>query len=220
MIIRYTGHACFKIMDGDTGYSIMFDPYKPGSVPGFRDIKDIASEIHCSHTHADHFGIDSVRIEKRGDSPFRVEYIDTYHDPEKGALRGENRIYIVTNTKTGEKLIHYGDIGEKIDDLLTEENMKLLKDADIALIPIGGTYTYDMNEALELIDRTTPELAMPMHYRSEIAGFGLPEIDTLEKFIDLASKSGKKVSVGRVSYINTGDIDLDCDILALRPHNI
>ncbi|MBQ9272500.1 MAG: MBL fold metallo-hydrolase [Mogibacterium sp.] len=220
MIIRYTGHACFKIMDEKTGYSIMFDPYKPGSVPGFRDIKDIASEVHASHMHDDHFGIECVRLEKRGESPYKVEYIDTYHDPEKGAHRGENRIYIITDKTTGEKLVHYGDIGEKIDDLLTEENMALLGNADIALVPIGGTYTYDMDEALELINRTTPKLAMPMHYRSEIAGFGLPEIGTLEKFIDLASKSGKKVFVGRVSYINTGDIDLDCDILALKPHNI
>ena len=40
MIIKYAGHACFKILDEETGYSIVFDPYEPGSVKGFRDIID------------------------------------------------------------------------------------------------------------------------------------------------------------------------------------
>ena len=110
-------------------------------------------------------------------------------------------------------------IGEKFEDLLTDENLALLKDADIALVPVGGVYTYDMFEALELIDRTTPKLAIPMHFRSEIAGFGLPNIDSLEKFMDTAAGKGKKVGISRVSFINTGDIELGSDILVLRPQN-
>ncbi len=220
MIIRYTGHSCFKIYDDSTGYSIIFDPYKPGSVPGYHDIKDIASEVLSSHMHDDHCGAECIQIEPKEKSPYRVEVIDTFHDPEKGALRGENRIHIVTHEATGEKLIHYGDIGEKLDDLLTEENLALLKDADIALIPVGGYYTYDMQQAMDLIERTSPKLVIPMHFRSEIAGFGYPNIDTIEKFIEFAPKAGKKVGVARVSYINTGDIDLGFDILVLKPHNI
>ncbi|MBQ3429073.1 MAG: MBL fold metallo-hydrolase [Mogibacterium sp.] len=219
MIIKYIGHACFKILDDKTGYSIILDPYRYGSVPGFGKIVDVASEVLCSHGHDDHAGSEHVKIEPKEESPFKVEYIDTFHDPEKGALRGENRIYVITNKRTGEKLVHYGDIGEKFEDLLTEENLVLLKDADIALVPVGGVYTYDMLEALELIDRTTPKLAIPMHFRSEIAGFGLPNIDSLEKFMDTAAGKGKKVGISRVSFINTGDIELGSDILVLRPQN-
>ena len=54
MIIKYVGHACFKILDEETGYSIVFDPYKPLSVKGFGKIKDAASEVLCSHEHSDH----------------------------------------------------------------------------------------------------------------------------------------------------------------------
>lgn len=219
MIIKYTGHACFKLLDDETGYSIIFDPYKYGSVPGFGRIADTASEVLCSHKHGDHYGTEHVTIEPKPESPFRVETIDTFHDPEKGKLRGNNRIHIITNKKTGEKLVHYGDIGEKIDDLLTEENLALLKDADIALVPIGGVYTYDMFEALDLAGRTNPKLFIPMHFRSETAGFGLPNIGSIEKFIDTAAEKGKRINVARVSFINTGDIDLDCDILVLRPQN-
>ena len=219
MIIKYIGHSCFKILDDETGYSIVLDPYRYGSVPGFGRIVDVASEVLCSHGHDDHAGSEHVTIEPKDESPFSVECIDTFHDPEKGRLRGLNRIYVITNKKTGEKLVHYGDIGEVLDDLLTEENLSLLKDADIALVPVGGVYTYNMLEALELIDRTTPKLVVPMHFRSEIAGFGLPNIDSIEMFMNKAAEKGKKLSIARVSFINTGDIDLGCDILVLRPQN-
>lgn len=220
MIIKYTGHSCFKIFDDETGYSIILDPYKDGSVPGFGRISDVASEVLCSHEHGDHNGREHITTEPKDGSPFKIEYIDTFHDPEKGALRGVNRIYVITNTRTGEKLVHYGDIGEIIDDLLTEENLALLKDADIALVPVGGVYTYDIAEALELIDRTEPKLVVPMHFRSAVAGFGLPNIDSIEMFIDAAAKKGERVGVSKLSFINTGDIDLNCDILVLRPQNV
>ena len=220
MIIKYTGHSCFKIFDDETGYSVILDPYKDGSVPGFGRISDVASEVLCSHEHGDHNGREHITTEPKDGSPFKIEYIDTFHDPEKGALRGVNRIYVITNTRTGEKLVHYGDIGEIIDDLLTEENLALLKDADIDLVPVGGVYTYDIAEALELIDRTEPKLVVPMHFRSAVAGFGLPNIDSIEMFIDAAAKKGERVGVSKLSFINTGDIDLNCDILVLRPQNV
>ena len=219
MIIKYIGHSCFKILDDETGYSIVLDPYKDGSVPGFGKIVDVASEVLCSHGHGDHAGSEHVKIEPKDESPYDVKWIDTYHDPLKGVLRGKNRIYIITNKATGEKLVHYGDIGEKLNRLLTDANLELLKDADIALMPVGGVYTYDMGQAFELAERTTPKLMIPMHFRSDVAGFGLPNIDSIEKFIDEAVKKSKKIAAAKVSFINTGDIDPGCDILVLRPQN-
>ena len=35
--IQYLGHACFQI--GCDGYSLVLDPFAPGSVLGFRDIQ-------------------------------------------------------------------------------------------------------------------------------------------------------------------------------------
>jgi len=86
-------------------------------------------------------------------------------------------------------------------------------------VPVGGVYTYNRFEALELIDRTAPKLVIPMHFRSEVAGFDFPHIDSIEMFIDTAVKEGRKLSVSKISFINTGDIDLGCDILVLRPQN-
>ena len=220
MLIRYTGQACFKLRDNTTGYSVVFDPYQPDSVPGFHRIVDTASEVLCSHDHFDHNSRDSLIIEPAENSPYEISFIDTWHDPEKGALRGPNRIYIVTDKRTGERLIHYGDIGEVMDDLLTEENMALLKDADVALIPVGGTYTYDADQAIELIRRTTPKIAVPMHFRTETGFFGLSNIGSIEDFLTKAQKAGIRVNISKVSFYDTEAYDLEDCILALRPQNV
>ena len=219
MLIKYTGHACFKVKDDETGYSIIFDPYEPDSVPGFHRIVDSASKVLCSHDHFDHNSTDSVKIIPNDADPFEIQYIDTWHDPEKGSLRGPNRIHILTDRKTGKRLIHYGDIGEVMDDLLTEENMALLKNADVALIPVGGTYTYDADEAIELIRRTTPKIAVPMHYRSH-GGFGLPNIGTVEDFMVKAHNAGLNIRVLNAWFFETEENDVGECVLAIRPENI
>ena len=38
MLIKYVGHSCFKIRDNETGYSIVLDPFKHGSVEGYGKI--------------------------------------------------------------------------------------------------------------------------------------------------------------------------------------
>ena len=220
MIVKYIGHACFKVRDNETGYSIIFDPYKPGSVPGFHDIVDAASEVICSHEHFDHNCRDAVMIEPKDESPFDITVIETWHDPEKGALRGSNNITIVTDKRNGEKLIHYGDIGEVMDDLLTPENLRLLSGAGIALIPVGGTYTYDEDEALELIRRTEPKIAVPMHFRTETGVFGFPNIGSIESFIVKARKADIPVHIAKVCFYDTSEYDLSGCILALRPQNV
>ena len=53
------------------------------------------------------------------------------------------------------------------DTDITEEN-KSVK-CDIALVPVGGTYTMTYYEAAELVNNIKPEKAIPMHY-AEIVG--------------------------------------------------
>ncbi len=37
---------------------------------------------------------------------------------------------------------------------------------DIALVPVGGTYTMDARKAAELVNLIRPEVAIPVHYGS------------------------------------------------------
>lgn len=220
MLIRYIGHACFKIRDNETGYSIMIDPYQPDSVRGFGKIVDTASEILCSHEHFDHNSRESVVLEPRDDSPFIVEVIDGWHDDRQGDLRGPNRIYVITEKSTGTKLIHYGDTGQSAQELLTDENVRLLRDADVALIPVGGTYTIDADEAIELIRKTSPSIAVPMHFRIDAAPIGLENIGSIEDFITKAQKAGMNIRSSSVSFYDTSLISDEKCILALRPSNM
>ncbi len=45
--------------------------------------------------------------------------------------------------------------------------------ADVAFVPIGGTYTCDVMEAAGLVKKIRPQLAVPMHY-GFVAGVGTP----------------------------------------------
>lgn len=219
MIIKYIGHACFKIQDKKTGFSIIFDPYKEGVVPGYAPIKDTANMILCSHEHDDHFGLESVLKQDNDNNPYSIQVIETYHDPEKGKLRGKNKIHIATNKTSGIKIIHYGDLGEKLEDLLTDENLKLLKNADVAFIPVGDIYTYDAKQALALLKATTPDIMVPMHFRCDESKFGYPNIDSLENFLDEALAQDMKIyNADTYSYDFSQNKFSKC-ILVMRPEN-
>jgi len=40
--------------------------------------------------------------------------------------------------------------------------------ADVALLPVGGTYTMNAKEAAEATDRIKPRIAVPMHWGSVV----------------------------------------------------
>ncbi len=220
MIIKYIGHACFKIKDEDTGYSIIFDPYKEGIVPGYRPVKEIANMVLCSHNHDDHCGIENIIKEESDNNPYKIQVIETYHDPEKGELRGKNMIHIVTHKATGEKLVHYGDIGETIEDLLTEDNLNILRDADIALIPVGGKYTYDAKQALALLERTAPKTMIPMHYSCDTPKYGYTDIDTIESFLDEVAFQNKKLYSESTHSYDSSQNNFSNGILIIKPKNV
>ena len=46
---------------------------------------------------------------------------------------------------------------------------------DICFVPIGGTYTMDVDEAIEYINFIKPELAIPIHYGSIVGDLSLGE---------------------------------------------
>ena len=206
MLIEYIGHSCFKITDEKTGYAIVFDPYKPGSVPGYSEICEKADLVLCSHKHDDHYGKRSVELKPMTKCPFSIEKIHCYHDPEKGSLRGENSIHIVTLERTGETVIHYGDLGEDLDEFLDFKTERRLSGADLALIPVGGYYTIDKDQAVDLIKRTAPKMAIPMHFRSEKYGFGYPEIGTIEDFVRAAVSGGLDLIASNGPGFDTKDI--------------
>ena len=50
---------------------------------------------------------------------------------------------------------------------MTQDNKAV--SCDIAMVPIGGTYTMDASEAADLIGHIKPKVAIPTHY-NDIVG--------------------------------------------------
>lgn len=103
--ITWNGHSCFTVEKD--GFSIVFDPYGPNTVPGLAPLSLTADMVLCSHEHSDHGYTDAVTLKHSGTkNPFSITKIDTWHDPEQGALRGPNRIHILESD--GLKIAHMG----------------------------------------------------------------------------------------------------------------
>ena len=165
MKLTWIGHACFKIEA--EGVSIVVDPYAKGSVPGLSDVDEEAHLIFCTHEHGDHNGRDQVKeLDLPGDDhPYNILGFQTFHDDKNGSLRGMNTIFVIEYK--GLRIAHMGDVG----CALTNEQLFLLKNVDVLLIPVGGTFTVTAKQAREMVDQIGPKVVVPMHYRSDAFGY-------------------------------------------------
>jgi L-ascorbate metabolism protein UlaG (beta-lactamase superfamily) len=175
MKIEWFGHSCFRIDD-----SLVIDPYKDGSVPGYNQLRLSADEVICTHEHADHSGRECVKLSDKK-CPLKIDSLPSWHDDQQGALRGPNTVFVVTNGT--EKLVHLGDLGHFPDD----ELLAAISGADYLLIPVGGHYTIDAEMAAKICEAAQPKTIIPMHYRWGEHGY--PEIGTLDLFLEAIKKT-------------------------------
>ncbi len=175
MKITWYGHACFALESADG--RVVFDPYAPGKVPGWKLPELEAELVLCSHGHTDHSWAEGVTLSGR---PFTgsVTQIPSFHDDRGGALRGENTISVVEAEDL--RIAHMGDIG----CMLTAEQLSALGRVDLMMIPVGGHYTVDAREAWEIVQAVKPGIVIPMHFRGR--GFGFPVIGKVEPFLKFA----------------------------------
>jgi L-ascorbate metabolism protein UlaG (beta-lactamase superfamily) len=183
MIITWYGHSCFKIQTrpqrGSEEVTIFTDPFDKSI--GLKPPQGNADIVLISHSHSDHNNSSSLKgnpflIDAGGEYSVKevlIEGISSYHDNEKGALRGLNNIYTIKSE--GMTICHLGDLGH----ILTEDQVEDIGDIDVLMIPIGGKYTLDAKEAEKVIAQIDPKVIIPMHYK--IPGLNL-DIDDKEKF--------------------------------------
>ncbi|MCQ2571256.1 MAG: MBL fold metallo-hydrolase [Candidatus Saccharibacteria bacterium] len=170
MKIEWFGHSCFRIND-----SLVIDPFKAGSVPGYGTLDLAADKVICTHEHADHSGRECVKL-SGAECALTVTEIASWHDDQQGALRGANTIFVVESD--GEKLVHLGDLGH----FPNEEQLAAISGGDYLLIPVGGHYTIDGVMAAKICEAAKPKTIIPMHYRWGEHGYS--EISTLDGFLD------------------------------------
>jgi L-ascorbate metabolism protein UlaG (beta-lactamase superfamily) len=185
MKVQWYGHAAFLITS-DEGIKIMIDPYEPGAFGGqlsYGKIKDQADIVLTSHDHADHNytqdlpGTPQV-IKGSGSKTIKgilMKGVSTYHDPSKGSERGANTIFTIKINNI--QLCHLGDLGH----LLSDKELAEIGPVEILLIPVGGFFTIDPEEATRVAEQTRPRILIPMHFKTEKCGFPIAPVENFLK---------------------------------------
>ena len=179
MKIRWFGHSCFLLEAAD-GTKVITDPFDESV--GYPIPEEEPDVVTVSHEHFDHNAVDVLEgspevVKGVGEKKIKgiaFKGIKSFHDKTKGAQRGPNTIFVFAID--GIRFCHLGDLGH----LLTNDQEKEIGELDVLLIPVGGTYTIDGREAIEVSKQLNPKLIIPMHYRTEVCNIG---IDSCEKFL-------------------------------------
>lgn len=164
MVIEWIAHACFRVTLED-GRCLVFDPF---CNIGYQMPKIRADLVTVSHGHFDHNAVDALTgdfrvFDKAGTyavDGVEIRGIPSFHDDAHGEKRGGNLIFRVR--AEGLTLTHLGDLGHVPDETLYQE----LVGTDVLMIPVGGNYTIDAVQALEICRRVEPNIILPMHYKT------------------------------------------------------
>jgi len=178
MEIVWLGHSCFRIRGKEA--TIVTDPFD--KTLGYPLRKPTASIVTVSHNHPQHSFVDGVAGDPRvvtrpGEYDIANVFINgiaTYHDNEKGAVRGKNTVFFMEIDEV--KVCHLGDIGH----VPTAEQIEQMSGVDILMVPVGGLSTINAAAAAETIGLLEPKLVIPMHYKTEVVKM---ELEPLEHFI-------------------------------------
>lgn len=199
MKIKWLGHSSFKLTES-TGVSVVTDPYDEIDV-GIPFPEISADIVTISHDHFDHNKAVNVKDYKllfNGTGMHEIDGVDvsgflSYHDSQKGALRGKNIVFRFR--MDGVEVCHLGDIGEKLSPMLAE----LIGSINVLLIPIGGRYTIDADMAKDYVDFLMPDVVIPMHYMQD--GYST-ELDELEDFL-------KKFDRDSIECLDNDEVEFD-----------
>jgi L-ascorbate metabolism protein UlaG (beta-lactamase superfamily) len=180
MVITWYGQSCFKVQSGDT--ILVTDPFDKGI--GLTPPRGQANIVTVSHQHFDHNNLEALAASAPfvidGPGEYEVKGVNvtgllTYHDQKEGKERGLNTAYVIE--MEGIKICHLGDIGQaKLDN----SQVEIIDGIDILMIPVGGIYTVNGEEAADLISQIEPKIVIPMHYK--IPGLAI-KLEGLEEFL-------------------------------------
>ena len=216
MDIRFLGHACFELTEGDT--RVLVDPFLTGNPKAAVEAGDVdPTHIFLTHGHADHIG-DTVDIAKRtgAQTVAIVELanelgesgVENVADPNIGGTiefeGGWVRLTPAWHTAVspsgtphtpaglvinlgGKTVYHLGDTALFSDLALPGRRDSI----DVALMCIGGHYTMDRHDAVAAAELVGAKQVIPCHYDT------FPPIETdAEAFkSDVESRTSSEVVI-------------------------
>jgi L-ascorbate metabolism protein UlaG (beta-lactamase superfamily) len=215
MDVRFLGHACFTLSDGEA--TVLIDPFLTGNPKAAIAAEDVAATtILLTHGHADHIG-DTVPIAKRtGATVVAIvelageigdEGVDV-RDPNLGGTVkfdwGWVKLVPAWHTSTTPKgtvntpaglLVNFKDtVIYHVGDTCLFSDLQLVgkrSPIDVALVPIGGHYTMDRTDAVDACGLIGAKAVVPCHYDT----FPPIETDSQAFKSDVESAHGSHVVV-------------------------
>lgn len=166
--IEYFGHSSFGISDSE-GMKIVTDPYDP--IVGYTFPSISTQVLTVSHDHFDHNYVAALQGYNQlinattgsfTNGDIKIEGIASWHDTTQGSERGPNTIY--TYEINNIKVCHLGDFGE---EELSKEQINSIGKIDVLMIPVGGFFTINSDEAIRVINSINPKVVIPMHYGTD-----------------------------------------------------
>jgi L-ascorbate metabolism protein UlaG (beta-lactamase superfamily) len=188
MDVRFLGHACFTLTDGDT--TLLIDPFLSGNPKAAISADDVsATTILLTHGHQDHYG-DTVEIAKRTDAEVVAiteiagelgEEGVKARDPNLGGTEKFDWGWVKlvpawhtsttpkgqVNTPAGLLISFAGTVVYHLGDTCLFSDLKLVgkrNPIDVALMCIGGHYTMDRTDAVDAADLVGAKTVIPCHY--------------------------------------------------------
>ena len=202
--LLWIGHASFVITSGAT--VVYIDPWK------LHEAKHDAAVVLVSHSHFDHFSQEDIakakgpkteifgphdvivqegkgRELKPGETAeaagVKITAVPAYNPKKDFHPRSKNWLGFVI--EIGGKRIYYAG------DTDATPEMKALKKIDLALVPVGGTYTMDAAAAAAAVDQFAPARALGYH-----CGDVVGKLEDAARFAKLAKT--------RVSVLKPGEV--------------
>ena len=185
MNVKYYGHSCFLIKTYDD-VKLIIDPWISNPLSPIIDANDLKEKIDyilITHDHNDHTGdFESIAdihkatiigvFEFVKDLPYQtipcnvggtiklsdetsVYVTNALHSCSKGTPVG----YIIESDFT---IYHAGDTAVFSEIELYKE----MFDIELALLPIGGTFTMNTKTVLKALELLEPKKFIPMHYNT------------------------------------------------------
>ncbi len=191
MDIRFLGHACFELTEGDT--RILIDPFLSGNPKAPIGPQDIdPTHIFLTHGHSDHYG-DVVDIAKRTGAhcvaiveiagELGEEGVESVSDPNLGGTVEFDGGWVrlvpawhtsttpngTVNTPAGMVINVGGTIVYHLGDTSLFSDLQLVPrrdEIDVALMCIGGHYTMDRHDAVHAAELVAARQVIPCHYNT------------------------------------------------------